>query len=338
MVSHAEGWQTSALTKYSHSEGQNTLANGEASHAEGQSTYTENEGSHAEGRYTSGTGVCSHAEGAATLAAGNPSHAEGGSSIALGTGSHAEGSHTSATSVASHTEGYFTIARNFAEHATGFYNLSNGFTEGNSDTLGDEDDSGHTLYAIGVGYGESDRKNAFEVMQNGDTYLMGVGSYNGKNYSAATTLQKEINNKLSTGATLDSIADGSTRKLSNYSLTSHTHSNYSLTSHTHSEYLSTATTIPTQESIANSGFTKNTGTLTGVTINGSAATVSNGNASLNIELDGSGLPAVTAADNGKILQVVNGQWQLVTPTVVYTGAEAPSNTLGNNGDIYLQTS
>ena len=401
-ASHAEGWQTSALTKYSHSEGQKTLANGEASHAEGQSTYTENEGSHAEGRYTSGTGVCSHAEGAATLAAGNPSHAEGDSSIALGTGSHAEGSHTSATSVASHTEGYFTIARNFAEHATGFYNLSNGFTEGNSDTLGDEDDSGHTLYAIGVGYGESDRKNAFEVMQNGDTYLMGVGSYNGKNYSAATTLQKEINNKLSTGATLDNIADGttrklsnysltshthseyattghshtaaevgamatsernnylptgttldniadgSTRKLSNYSLTSHTHSNYSLTSHTHSqyaltghthsEYLSTATTIPTQESIANSGFTKNTGTLTGVTINGSAATVSNGNASLNIELGGSGLPAVTAADNGKILRVVNGQWQLVTPTVVYTGTEAPSNTLGNNGDIYLQTS
>lgn len=466
MVSHAEGWQTSALTKYSHSEGQNTLANGEASHAEGQSTYTENEGSHAEGRYTSGTGVCSHAEGAATLAAGNPSHAEGDSSIALGTGSHAEGSHTSATSVASHTEGYFTIARNFAEHATGFYNLSNGFTEGNSDTLGDEDDSGHTLYAIGVGYGESDRKNAFEVMQNGDTYLMGVGSYNGKNYSAATTLQKEINNKLSTGATLDSIADGSTRKLSdyytktqaddtfqrsgwyihvdegnlldgvplhiaggpiatdnvnfynysgyydwrnvyrinnyfndsydfestslqddlnflysgitgayatianvtasdvgalptgttldniadgttrklsNYSLTSHTHSQYASTAHTHTAAevgaLPSTTEIPTQASILSSGFTKNAGTLTGVTINGSAATVSNGNASLNIELggSGSGLPTVSASDNGKILQVVNGQWQLVTPITLRTGTGAPSASLGNVGDVYVQT-
>ena len=213
-------------------------------------------------------------------------------------------------------------------------------------------------------------------------------SYTASEVGAMAT--SERSNYLPTGTTLDGIADGTTRKLSNYSLTGHTHDNYSLTSHTHSQYASTAhthtaaevgalptgatldniadgstrklsnysltshthtaaevgalpdtTDIPTQASIANSGFTKNTGTLTGVTINGSAATVSNGNASLTIELgggSGSGLPAVTAADNGKILQVVDGQWQLVTPTVVYTGTEAPSNTLGNNGDIYLQTS
>lgn len=213
-------------------------------------------------------------------------------------------------------------------------------------------------------------------------------SYTASEVGAMAT--SERNNYLPTGTTLDNIADGTTRKLSNYSLTGHTHDNYSLTSHTHSQYASTAhthtaaevgalptgttldniadgstrklsnysltshthtaaevgalpdtTDIPTQASIANSGFTKNTGTLTGVTINGSAATVSNGNASLTIELgggSGSGLPAVTAADNGKILQVVDGQWQLVTPTVVYTGTDAPSNTLGNNGDIYLQTS
>lgn len=280
---------------------------------------------------------------------------------------------------------------------------------------------------------------------------------------------------LPTGTTLDNIADGSTRKLSNYSLTSHTHNNYSLTSHTHTAAevgaLPSTTEIPTQASIAGSGFTKNgnvqsnwteldqtadsyilnspvfsatgaldkvygirtniidggdgykyffpdgdglwmagynennsshkilitddviksaripgdnelysassaqyglvkignfltgnsgfisvatgtnsttvargdhshTGMLTGVTINGSAATVSNGNASFNIELggSGSGLPTVSASDNGKILQVVDGQWQLVTPTVVYTGNGTPDNLLGNNGDIYLQTS
>jgi len=50
------------------------------------------------------------------------------------------------------------------------------------------------------------------------------------------------------------------------------------------------------------------------------------------------LPTVSASDNGKILQVVNGQWALVTPTVIYTGNGTPDNTLGNNGDIYLQTS
>jgi len=164
-------------------------------------------------------------------------------------------------------------------------------------------------------------------------------SYTASEVGAMAT--SERSNYLPTGTTLDNIADGSTRKLSDYSLTSHTHSQYALTGHTHSEYLSTATTIPTQESIANSGFTKNTGTLTGVTINGSAATVSNGNASFNIELgggSGSGLPTVSASDNGKILQVVDGQWALVTPTVVYTGNGTPDNLLGNNGDIYLQTS
>ena len=153
---------------------------------------------------------------------------------------------------------------------------------------------------------------------------------------------------LPTGTTLDGIADGSTRKLSDYSLTGHTHDNYSLTSHTHSNYSLTShthtaaevgalpdtTEIPTQASIANSGFTKNTGTLTGVTINGTPATVSNGVASATV----SGLPLVSASDNGKILQVVNGQWTLVTPTVVYTGNGTPDNLLGNNGDIYLQTS
>lgn len=78
--------------------------------------------------------------------------------------------------------------------------------------------------------------------------------------------------------------------------------------------------------------------ITGVTINGSAATVTNKNASINIETGGSGLPSVTSSDNGKILQVVNGQWELVTPSTIYTGQGAPDNLLGIDGDIYLQTS
>lgn len=48
------------------------------------------------------------------------------------------------------------------------------------------------------------------------------------------------------------------------------------------------------------------------------------------------LPTVTSSDNGKVLQVVNGQWQLVTPVTLYSGTETPNNAQGNNGDIYLQ--
>ena len=53
---------------------------------------------------------------------------------------------------------------------------------------------------------------------------------------------------------------------------------------------------------------------------------------------GSGLPAVTSADNDKVLKVVNGQWVAATPYTVYTGNNQPDNILGNNGDIFLQTS
>lgn len=52
----------------------------------------------------------------------------------------------------------------------------------------------------------------------------------------------------------------------------------------------------------------------------------------------SALPAVTNNDNGKILMVVNGAWALVNPTTIYTGSNAPSDSQGNNGDLYLQTS
>jgi len=51
----------------------------------------------------------------------------------------------------------------------------------------------------------------------------------------------------------------------------------------------------------------------------------------------SGLPQVSASDNGKILMVVNGQWQLVSPSVLYSGSGVPNNANGNNGDLYMQT-
>ena len=50
-----------------------------------------------------------------------------------------------------------------------------------------------------------------------------------------------------------------------------------------------------------------------------------------------GLPTVSSTDNGKVLQVVNGAWSLVTPVSVYTGSAAPNSDNGNNGDIYIQS-
>lgn len=71
-----------------------------------------------------------------------------------------------------------------------------------------------------------------------------------------------------------------------------------------------------------------------VKVNGTSL-VPDANKAVNVVLQG--LPTVTAADNGKILMVVNGAWALVTPSTIYTGTGTPNDSSGNNGDIYLQT-
>lgn len=48
------------------------------------------------------------------------------------------------------------------------------------------------------------------------------------------------------------------------------------------------------------------------------------------------LPVVSSSDNGKVLQVVNGVWTLVSPVTLYSGSSTPNNSQGNNGDLYLQ--
>ena len=56
------------------------------------------------------------------------------------------------------------MANNNAEHASGQYNLSTK----SSDPLE------ATHFSIGIGTSDTDRKNAFEVKQNGDVYINGV--------------------------------------------------------------------------------------------------------------------------------------------------------------------
>lgn len=49
------------------------------------------------------------------------------------------------------------------------------------------------------------------------------------------------------------------------------------------------------------------------------------------------LPSVSSLDNGKVLRVINGQWVLVEPALIYAGDGIPSEDEGNDGDIYIQT-
>ena len=141
----------------------------------------------AEGVDTTASGNYSHAEGFNTTASGPMSHAEGDTTTADGNSSHAEGTYTTASGYSSHAEGFQTFAQNRSEHAQGQYNNSTT----NSNTFGN---AGNTSFSHGIGTSSSNRKNAVEIMENGDMYVYGVGSYDGTNFSSATTLQNTINN------------------------------------------------------------------------------------------------------------------------------------------------
>ena len=108
-------------------------------------------------------GVDSVAEGFNVTASEYESHAEGFLSVASGRASHAEG--------------FDTVAQNYVEHAQGIFNVSHKA----SDSFGN---AGNTLSSIGFGSIVS-RKNAVETMQDGKTFIYGLGGYDGTNPTGA---------------------------------------------------------------------------------------------------------------------------------------------------------
>ena len=98
---------------------------------------------------------------------------------AYGYASHKEGYNTTSSGPYSHVEGSNTVTINSFEHAQGQYNKSNE----------------QTLHSIGIGSSVT-RRNAQEVMSNGDFYVYGIGKYDGTNPTESQTLQTVINNNL----------------------------------------------------------------------------------------------------------------------------------------------
>ena len=211
--SHSEGYYTTASGDYSHSEGYNAIASGAASHAGGYSSGGSIDavgaGSFAHGHTTNGSisaskkgavaigcaagvgafkgiikasGLGAHAEGYANRgtidASGNGAHAEGYNTAALANGAHAEGRNTTASGDYSHAEGFHTEANNQSEHASGKYNKSN-----------NQDANAQTIFSIGIGISDTDRKNAIEVLRDGRVFIKGIGGYDGTNPFGSISLQ-----------------------------------------------------------------------------------------------------------------------------------------------------
>ena len=168
---------------FSVAEGLNTIARSDFSHTEGWVTRTIIDTTDPDTH-----GHASHAEGSHTIAKGAASHAEGNTTESIGWYSHAEGSGCVSGGNSSHAEGDGTLTNNFAEHAEGTYNKS---TPSSSSKAKDG-----TLHSVGIGTAMNNRKNAYEVMQNGDIYVIGIGGYDGTNVSEAQTLQEVIKSLL----------------------------------------------------------------------------------------------------------------------------------------------
>ena len=125
-------------------------------------------------------------------------HAEGAGNLAGAAASHAEGirNEIGDNAYASHAEGIKNTTQNRAEHASGQYNKSNKAT----DTFGD---AGNTLFSVGCGTSDADRKNAFEVMQDGTCKYYDVATGEQINVGVAKELSKPFD--LTIGSTTKKV-------------------------------------------------------------------------------------------------------------------------------------
>ena len=135
------------------------------------------------------TGRFTHAEGVNNVASGFYCHVEGTHNVASRSADHAEGQGCKASGGSSHAEGFYCTTTNQGEHAEGKYNLSHS----NFDIK-----YLMTYHSVGIGSSEDDRKNAHEIMANGDHYIYGLGGYDGTKITDAQTLQEVINGKQDT--------------------------------------------------------------------------------------------------------------------------------------------
>lgn len=176
-VSHAEGKNNKATNNAAHAEGFGNAANGDSSHAEGTGNTADGTVAHVEGRGNTASGNTAHVEGKENKGSGDPCHAEGYQTEASGAASHSEGKLTKASGPYAHAEGEGTIAQNTAEHACGRYNVSGG---------------GVTIWSVGIGASDDDRKNAAEIRNDGKIYLVGLGGYDGTSAYGKKSVQEII--------------------------------------------------------------------------------------------------------------------------------------------------
>lgn len=162
--------------------GQNSVAIGSTCTGTGPYNYNFGSSNTFTGSYNIQAGYFNKAYGNVNCNIGEFHSATGIHNIALGLGGAINASCAFAA-------GEYVSLQNANEVGLGKFNKSSKATS----TWGN---AGNTLLSVGDGATSTARSNAFEIMQNGDIYVKGLGGYNGANTLEATTkpLQSVLEN------------------------------------------------------------------------------------------------------------------------------------------------
>lgn len=150
------------------------VAMGYYSHVEGYACIAADSCCHAEGYKTQSLIGYSHSEGQETVANNWESHAEGKLTQANGKQAHSQGLETQANGTASHAGGYLSQANNDYSMAQG----QGVITDRRSQTVVGEFNkiTDQALFVVGAGVSDTERKNAFEVINNDSGAAIKVGN------------------------------------------------------------------------------------------------------------------------------------------------------------------
>lgn len=347
MHSHAEGNGTTANSTNSHAEGTDTIASGVHAHAEGYDTTAGGPMSHAEGQTTTASGTISHAEGDSTVASGYASHAEGTYTVANHQSQHVFGAYNIAdSSAASNAQPgtYIEIVGNgYYDAADGVDVLSNARTldwNGNEVLAGNLTVQGGSITVGNTTFTAQDFGGSLQNLVDGNTSgsVRGINTVpEGNNYSMGGNAIAEGFGTMAIGSNahaegyLSEASGASSHAQGDHTIAKnraqHTFGAYNIAdpSTANGSYKGTYIEIVGNGTAQNSRSNARTldwngnEVLAGKLTVGAAPT-NNMDVATKQYVDtavssagsgsGSGLPAVTAADNGKALVVDNGAWSV----------------------------
>ena len=349
-TAHAEGEFTTASGNYSHAEGRYTKASGQGSHAEGLGTTTLNRWEHAQGTYNATASSQIFSVGVGNL----PSSRKNAVSIITGSGEQSSASiyiygvgGYDGTNPTPGTNDLATIISSLTGSQGGLTSESDPFFAAKSASL------------------EASASLAATAIQPSVTSSWATAAANSHTHSNKTVLdnitaaktaswdgKQDTITDLAAIRASASLAGTNGAWITSNSGSIHTHTNKAVldgitaaktASWEASGTLAKNLTAISASLIASGTLAKNVTAITASLVaSASVAKTASSSAAAISAKTGSwdafvGLPAVTAADNGKILRVVNGAWALVDPVTIYSGQGTPAQNLGTDGDIYLQS-